>query len=81
VVRGLGGQAAVERDDLVVVGGGLRGGRATSGGDHRIAMAAAVAALAAEAACEVVGIEDAAVSFPGFAGVLATLGARIEEVA
>jgi 5-enolpyruvylshikimate-3-phosphate synthase len=44
-------------------------------------MAAAVAALAAEAACEVVGIEDAAVSFPGFAGVLATLGARIVEVA
>lgn len=81
VVRGLGGQAAVEGDDLVVVGGGLRGGRATSGGDHRIAMAAAVAALAAEAACEVVGIEDAAVSFPGFAGVLATLGARIVEVA
>lgn len=81
VVRGLGGQAAVEGDDLVVVGGGLRGGGAASGGDHRIAMAAAVAALAADGVSEIDGIDDAAVSFPGFGGALSELGARIEEVA
>lgn len=78
LVRGLGGEASVEQEDLVVVGGGLAGGRARSGGDHRIAMAAAVAALAADGPCEIDGIEDAAVSFPGFAGALSALGASLE---
>jgi 5-enolpyruvylshikimate-3-phosphate synthase len=42
-------------------------------------MASAIAALAADGPSEVDGIEDAGVSFPGFAGALASLGARIEE--
>jgi 3-phosphoshikimate 1-carboxyvinyltransferase len=79
MIRGLGGEAAVEGEDLVIAGGGLRGGRASSSGDHRIAMASAIAALAADGPSEVDGIEDAGVSFPGFAGALAALGARIEE--
>ncbi len=79
LVRGLGGEAAVEGEDLVVVGGGLRGGHATSAGDHRIAMAATVAALGADQASEIDGIEDAAVSFPGFVAAIGGLGARIED--
>jgi 3-phosphoshikimate 1-carboxyvinyltransferase len=54
-------------DGLVVDGGApLRGTRVRSHGDHRIAMALSVAALAAEGATEVEGAECVAVSFPGF---------------
>ena len=78
MLRGLGGDAAVEDDDLVVAGGGLQGGRAESGGDHRMAMAAVVGALAASRPSVVRGVEAAAVSFPGFVGALRRLGGRVE---
>jgi 3-phosphoshikimate 1-carboxyvinyltransferase len=77
-IRALGGHAADEGADLVVAGGGLRGGRADAAGDHRMAMAFAVAALAADAPCRVDGMEVADVSFPGFTEALIRLGARIE---
>jgi 3-phosphoshikimate 1-carboxyvinyltransferase len=79
-IRGLGGEAAVEGDDLVVGGGGLRGGTARSAGDHRIAMALIVAALAADAPCEIDDVEVADVSFPGFVPLLRAAGAGIEEL-
>ncbi|MGH2597143.1 MAG: 3-phosphoshikimate 1-carboxyvinyltransferase [Actinomycetota bacterium] len=74
----LGGHAAVEGDDLVVPGLGLRGGTADARGDHRLAMAFAVAALAADAPCEIEGMEAAEVSFPGFLGTIRALGASVE---
>jgi 3-phosphoshikimate 1-carboxyvinyltransferase len=77
-VRALEGQAATEGDDLVVAGGGLAGGVAGSAGDHRIAMALVVSALAAERPVEIDGAEVADVSFPGFWSLLAFLGADIE---
>ncbi len=77
-IRGLGGDAAVEADDLVVAGGGLSGGSAHARGDHRMAMAFAVGALAAGSDCEVEGMESAAVSFPRFLPTLSALGARVE---
>ncbi len=77
-VRALGGHAGDEGSDLVVAGGGLRGGHASGAGDHRMAMALAVAALAADGPSEIAGIEAADVSFPGFVGTLQDLGARIE---
>ena len=51
-IRDLGGQAADEGVDLVIAGGGLEGGRTSAGGDHRIAMAMAVAALGARSTLE-----------------------------
>ena len=78
-VRGLGGDATVEGDDLVVAGGGLRGGAAEAAGDHRIAMALVVAGLAAAAPCDVGGVEAADVSFPGFLETLREIGADLEE--
>jgi 3-phosphoshikimate 1-carboxyvinyltransferase len=78
-IRSLGGLAEEEADDLVIGGGGLRGGSARSAGDHRIVMALTVAATAAEAASEIDGAESAAVSFPGFFGVLRSLGVDVEE--
>lgn len=79
-IRSLGGQAVVEGADLVVAGGGLDGGAAQSEGDHRMAMAFVVAALAARSACEIDRVEAASVSFPGFTRVLETLGANLEAV-
>jgi 3-phosphoshikimate 1-carboxyvinyltransferase len=80
VVDGLSGLgAAIEATDdgFVVQGtGGLRGGRIASHGDHRLAMLGAVAGLASREGVEVEGMEAAAVSYPGFAGDLATLLVR-----
>ncbi len=78
-IRALGGGAGVEDEDLVVAGGGLAGGTVGSGGDHRMAMALAVGALAAHGPVTVDGIEDAEVSFPGFVGALDSLGARVDR--
>jgi 3-phosphoshikimate 1-carboxyvinyltransferase len=78
-VRALGGHATVEADDLVVPGLGLRGGTADARGDHRMAMAFAVAALAADAPSEIEGMEAADVSFPGFVETLRALGAHVED--
>jgi len=77
-IRSIGGEAAEEDDDLVVSGGGLAGGSARSAGDHRMALAFAVAALAARAPSDIDGVESAAVSFPGFFRLLRSLGARVE---
>jgi 3-phosphoshikimate 1-carboxyvinyltransferase len=74
----LGGRAEQDGDDLIVLGQGLAGGNATSHRDHRIAMALAVAALAADSTCSIEGIDAAAVSFPGFPEAIRSLGANIE---
>jgi 3-phosphoshikimate 1-carboxyvinyltransferase len=78
-IRALGGDARVEGDDLVVAGGGLSGGRATSRGDHRMAMAIAAGGLAASGPVTIEGMEAAEVSFPGYVDTLSALGARIES--
>ena len=49
------------------------GGRVSSHGDHRIAMALAVAGLASAGEVRIGGAECAAVSFPGFGPALAAL--------
>ena len=79
-IRALGGHAGVEGDDLVVLGLGLRGGVADGRGDHRLAMAFAVAALAADSPSEIQGMEAADVSFPGFIETLRALGASVEDI-
>jgi 3-phosphoshikimate 1-carboxyvinyltransferase len=75
----LGGDSAVEGEDLVVVGGGLVGGVVDASGDHRMAMALTVGALAAKRPSTVLGAEAADVSFPGFFHALGSLGARFED--
>jgi 3-phosphoshikimate 1-carboxyvinyltransferase len=63
-------------DGFVLRGGkGLHGARVRGHGDHRIAMALAVAALAADGTTEVEDAECVAVSFPEFPAVLEA-GAR-----
>jgi 3-phosphoshikimate 1-carboxyvinyltransferase len=66
--------AEARGDDLVVQGTGrLRPGRFDSRGDHRLAMAAAVAGLAADGETVVEGAEAVDTSYPGFFDDLAAL--------
>jgi 3-phosphoshikimate 1-carboxyvinyltransferase len=60
--------AAVELrgDEMLIYGGSLHGAAIDSCGDHRIAMAAAVAALGASSAVSVAGAECVAKSWPSF---------------
>jgi 3-phosphoshikimate 1-carboxyvinyltransferase len=63
----LGGRVRELPDGLVIEGGArLQGATVRSHGDHRVAMALAVAALAAEGPTEIEGAECATVSFPEF---------------
>jgi 3-phosphoshikimate 1-carboxyvinyltransferase len=75
IVEGLAalGARIQERPDGFAVEGGspLRGALVRSRGDHRIAMALAVAALAAEGATEIEGGDCVGVSFPEFPRILA----------
>ena len=58
-------------DGMEILGGSLCGGIAVdSQDDHRLAMSAAVAALAADAPVQITGAEAASVSFPNFFRVL-----------
>ncbi|MFB6302573.1 MAG: 3-phosphoshikimate 1-carboxyvinyltransferase [Haloferacaceae archaeon] len=75
------GAAVTEGDDTLTVHGDestLRGAAVEGHGDHRIVMALAVAALAAEGTTTVAGAEHVDVSFPGFFETLAGLGAEVE---
>jgi 3-phosphoshikimate 1-carboxyvinyltransferase len=73
-LRGLGAEIEALADGFVVRGGGrLPGGRLDACGDHRLALLGAVAGLASEEGVEVVGMEAAEVSYPGFAQDIAAL--------
>jgi len=69
-LRALGIQVTERPDGMTITGGRLRGGRVSSAGDHRVAMAFAVAGLLADAPVTVDGAEAIAVSFPQFADAL-----------
>ena len=69
------GAEVEEYDDGMRISGGarFRAAELDSFGDHRIAMAFAVAALAADAPCVVRNAEAASVSFPEFYDTLASV--------
>jgi 3-phosphoshikimate 1-carboxyvinyltransferase len=73
-LRGLGADIEATDDGFAVRGtDGLRGGVLDARKDHRMAMMGAVAGLASREGVEVVGIEAATVSYPGFVEDLAGL--------
>jgi 3-phosphoshikimate 1-carboxyvinyltransferase len=73
-LRGLGAEIEATTDGFVVQGtGGLRGGTIDAKGDHRMAMVGAVAGLASREGVEVIGMEAAEVSYPGFIEDVASL--------
>ena len=72
-----------ERADGFTVEGGhpLAGARVDSAGDHRIAMAAAVAALTATGPTRIDDTDNVATSFPSFAATVGALGAELRTMA
>ena len=84
-VEGLTALGAVveERPDGMVIEGvgGLKGGSTVSNGDHRIAMAMAVAGLVSSGDTVIGGAEAAGVSYPGFWDVLESISEAGERPA
>jgi 3-phosphoshikimate 1-carboxyvinyltransferase len=73
-LSGLGADIEATEDGFAVRGtGGLRGGVLHAHGDHRLAMLGAIAGIASREGVEVVGMEAAAVSYPGFTTDLGSL--------
>ncbi len=75
--RATGIEAEERPDGMIVTGGRFRGGTVQSHGDHRIAMAFAVAGMVAEAPVRVEDCANVATSFPGFAELAAGAGMAI----
>ncbi|MCB9575387.1 MAG: 3-phosphoshikimate 1-carboxyvinyltransferase, partial [Kofleriaceae bacterium] len=81
MLRGFGVEVEERPDGLTVAGRGaapLRAAHVDAAGDHRIAMAATVAALAADGPSRIDDVDNVATSFPRFVEIMRGLGARID---
>jgi 3-phosphoshikimate 1-carboxyvinyltransferase len=76
----LGGNISETADGLEITGGPMRGGRAESFGDHRIAMALSIAAAFCEGPSEIRGCECVNKSYPGFYNDFKMLGGKADVV-
>jgi len=79
-LRKMGAHISMHEDGLHIVGGPLHGADLDSWQDHRVAMALAVAAIAADGPSTIRGAHCVAKSYPGFFRDLQQLGAGIERV-
>ncbi len=80
LIKNLGGEAEMLDDGLIITGGKLRGGTVDSFGDHRIAMAAAVAATVCSEPVIIKGAEAADKSYPTFWQDYKLLGGVIDVI-
>jgi 5-enolpyruvylshikimate-3-phosphate synthase len=78
-LQSLGVELETYPDGIRIQGGTLGGGVIDSHGDHRIAMAFAVAALRARDAITIRNCQNVATSFPGFAEVARDAGLTLSE--
>jgi len=76
-LAGLGIETEVLPDGIIIQGSRIGGGTVDSHGDHRIAMAFSVAALAATAAIRILDCANVNTSFPDFVGLAQLAGLRI----
>ena len=76
----LGIDAKEQPDGIIIRGGTLSGGEIESVGDHRVAMAFAIAGLVATEPVRVNDCKNVDTSFPGFASLAAQAGLAIETV-
>jgi 3-phosphoshikimate 1-carboxyvinyltransferase len=76
----LGVQCELLPDGMRILGGArLRGGRIDSDGDHRIAMAFAVASLLCNESLQIEDVANVATSFPGFPALARAAGLVLED--
>lgn len=78
-LRALGVTASPTPDGIVIQGGPISGGRVDSHGDHRIAMAFAMAALRASGPVVIDDCANVNTSFPGFVGLASGVGLRVSD--
>jgi len=76
----LGVEVHEKQDGLDIIGGQINGGEIDSGGDHRIAMAFAIASIKANAAITVLNTENVMTSFPNFEATVSSLGLKISQL-
>ena len=79
MIESLGGKAEATENTLTVYGTGLRGGTVDSFSDHRIAMAAAIAATVCKNPVTILGAECVKKSYPGFWEDYCRLGGNYGE--
>ena len=79
MLENLGGKAEATEDTLTVYGTGLTGGTVDSVNDHRIAMAAAIAATVCKESVTICGAEAVKKSYPHFWEEYARLGGKYEQ--
>ena len=79
LIEALGGRAQADDNTLTVFGTGLRGGRVDTAGDHRICMAAAIAATACREPVIIPGAQCAEKSYPTFFREFSRLGGHYEQ--
>lgn len=79
-LRRLGIRVDETPDGAVVHAGALSGGAVESAGDHRVAMSFAVAGTIAASPVRVHDADTVATSFPGFVGLMQSVGVRISAV-
>lgn len=66
MITSLGGKICIEKDDIIIEGTGLSGGKVNSFNDHRIAMSAVIGAFSCKNEVTVEGIEAINKSYPTF---------------
>lgn len=67
-------------DGLIIEGGTLQGGEVESYGDHRVAMAFAIAGCVSKTPVTVRDCHQVATSFPGFEEIAAEIGIKVEVI-
>ncbi len=77
--QSLGVDIRLEGERLLIRGGLVQGGEVDSHGDHRLAMALAVAGLAARGTVSIEGADCVIKSYPDFFRDLRSLGGRVHE--
>lgn len=77
MIRSLGGQAQADENSMTICPVPLRGGIVDGKNDHRIAMAAAIAATVCDQSVTILGAECVGKSYPGFWKEFARLGGKI----
>lgn len=75
----LGVRHELHADGIRIEGGPISGGTIDSHGDHRIAMAFAVASLRASGPLEILDVANVATSFPGFVPLARSAGLAISQ--
>jgi 3-phosphoshikimate 1-carboxyvinyltransferase len=78
MIENLGGKAHTVGNSLIISGTGLSGGTVDAMNDHRIAMAAAIAATVCKENVTIIGAECVKKSYPAFWEEYARLGGKYE---